>query len=50
MVGVNAVSLQTFDSWLGIRKCIWPVKKFSVEVLAWLSAWSEMQMICICSS
>jgi len=26
MVGVNAVSLQTFDSWLGVRKSIQPEK------------------------
>ena len=29
---------------------IWPVKKLSDEVLAWLSVWSEVQMICIQSS
>ena len=35
--------------WLGGRKGIWPVKKLSGEVLAWLSVWSEVQT-CICSS
>ena len=35
--------------WLGSRKGIWPVKKLSGEVLAWLSVWSELQT-CICSS
>jgi len=35
---------------LGIRKRIWPVKKLSSEVLAWLSVWSEVQMICMWSS
>jgi len=29
--------------WLGGRKGIWPVKNLSGGVLAWLSAWSEMQ-------
>jgi len=29
--------------WLGGRKGIWPVKKLSGEVLAWLSVWSEVQ-------
>jgi len=35
--------------WLGGRKGIWPVKKLSGVVLAWLSVWSEVQMICIWS-
>ena len=35
---------------LGGRKGIRPVKKLSVGVLAWLSVWSEVQMICIWSS
>ena len=35
--------------WLGGRKGIWPVKKLSGGVLAWLSAWSEVQT-CICPS
>jgi len=34
---------------LGGRKGIWPVKKLSDEILAWLSDWSEVQMICIWS-
>ena len=29
--------------WLGGRKGIWPVKKLSFGVLAWLSVWSEVQ-------
>ena len=29
--------------WLGDRKGIWPVKKLSDGVLAWLSVWSEVQ-------
>ena len=29
--------------WLGDRKGIWPVKKLSSGVLAWLSVWSEVQ-------
>ena len=33
--------------WLGSRKGIRPVKIWSDEVLAWLSVWSEVQMICI---
>ena len=30
--------------WLGGRKGIWPVKKSSGEVLAWLSVWSEVPL------
>jgi len=29
--------------WLGGRKGIWPVRKLSSGVLAWLSVWSEVQ-------
>jgi len=29
--------------WLGGRKDIWPVKKLSGGMLAWLSVWSEVQ-------
>ena len=29
--------------WLGGRKGIWPVKKLSGGVLAWLSVWSKVQ-------
>ena len=29
--------------WLGRRKGIWPVKKLSGGMLAWLSVWSEVQ-------
>ena len=36
--------------WLGSRKGIRPVKKLSGGVLAWLSVWREVQMICIWSS
>jgi len=36
--------------WLGVRKNIHPVNKLSDEVLAWLSVWSEVQMIYIWSS
>jgi len=36
--------------WLGVGKSIQPVKKLSDEVLAWLSVWSVVQMICIWSS
>ena len=35
--------------WLGSRKGIRPVKNLSSGVLAWLSAWSELQT-CICPS
>jgi len=35
---------------LVVRKIIRPVKKLSGEVLAWLSVWCEVQMICILSS
>ena len=33
--------------WLGGRKGIRPVKIWSDEVMAWLSVWSEVQMICL---
>jgi len=36
--------------WLGIRKSVWPVKKLSNEVQAWLSICSEVQVIWIWSS
>jgi len=36
--------------WLAGRKGIRPVKILSFEVLAWLSVWNEVQMICIWSS
>jgi len=36
--------------WLGGRKDIRLIKKLSGEVLAWLSVWSKVQMICIWSS
>ena len=36
--------------WLGGRTGIWPVKKLSGDILAWLSVWSEVQIICICTS
>ena len=32
-----------------VRKGIRPVKKLSDKVLAWLSIWSKVQMICIWS-
>ena len=36
--------------WLGIRKSIRPVKSLSDGMLACLSVWSEVQMICVWSS
>ena len=33
--------------WLGIRKTVWSVKNLSDVMLAWLSVWSEKQMICM---
>ena len=36
--------------WLGVRKSIWPAKNLSFEVLACLSVWSEVQIICMWSS
>jgi len=32
--------------WLGVRKIIRPVKNYD-EVLAWLSVWGKVQMICM---
>jgi len=31
--------------WFGVKKSIWPVKKLSDEVPAWLSIWSKVQTI-----
>jgi len=45
-----SLPLVLWHCWLGGRKGIQPVKKLSGEVLAWLSVWSEVQMICIWSS
>ena len=42
-----SIGHQWFDTWLGVRKSIWPVKKMNDEVLAWLSVWSKVQMICM---
>ena len=39
-----------FFCWLGVRKSIWPIKKLSDGLLAWLSIWSVVQMICMWSS
>jgi len=39
-----------FLIWLGVRQSIRPAKKLSDVVLAWLSVWSEVQMISIWSS
>ena len=43
--GVYLVYLPSvlWHCWLGGRKGIWPVKKLSAGVLAWLSAWSKVQ-------
>jgi len=41
--------LKCFDV-VGHQKSMRPVKKLSDELLAWLSVWSEVQMICIWSS
>ena len=49
-VNVIPVPSVLWHCWLGIRKTAQTVKKLSDEVLAWLSVWSEMQMICIWSS
>jgi len=38
-----------WQCWLGVRKSIRPLKKLSNQ-MAWLSVWSEMQMIYIWSS
>ena len=37
------IPLVLWRCWLCGRKGIWPVKKLSGGVLAWLSAWSEVQ-------
>jgi len=36
--------------WFGVRKSIWPVRNLSDEVLAWLSVWNEVRVICMWSS
>ena len=46
-------SALTLVCWLGVRKSIRPIKNWvmgSDGVLAWLSVWSVVQMICIWSS
>ena len=42
--------LVLWHCWLGVRKSIRPVKTLSDQLLAWLSVWGEVQMICIWSS
>jgi len=44
----SRMTYHCFDSWLAVRKSIWPITKLNDEVLSWLSVCSEMQMICIC--
>jgi len=47
---ITKLSSVLWCCWLGVRKGIRPIKNLSVEVLAWLSVWSEVQMICTWSS
>ena len=47
-VNLNLVPSVLRHCWLGVKKGIQPIK--NDEVLAWLSVWSEEQMICIWSS
>ena len=42
--------LQCFDAVVWVAGRAFGLYKLSGEVLAWLSAWSEVQMICIWSS
>ena len=42
----DAITSVLWHCWFGVRKSIRPVKKFSDGVLAWLSVWGEVQMIC----
>jgi len=46
----TVIALRSLTLLSPIRKSIWPVKKLSDEVLAWLFAYSEVRMICIWSS
>ena len=46
----SALTTDTVGCWLGVRKSVRPAKKLNGEVVAWLSVWCEMQMICIWSS
>ena len=50
IVPVSSSPLVIWRCWLGIRKSIRRGKKLSDEVLAWLSVWSEVQIICMWSS
>ena len=43
----SAMPSALWHCWLGGRKGIRRVKKLSGELLAWLSAWSEVQIVCI---
>jgi len=49
VVLINIDCLQCFDT-VGHPKEDLACKKASDKVLAWLSVWSEVQVICICSS
>jgi len=46
----DSYCLQCFATCLSIRNSIPPVKKLTDKMMAWLSVWSEVQMICIWSS
>jgi len=49
-VRCQAIAFSALTLLIGHLKSVWSVKKLSGEELAWLSVWSEMQMICIWSS
>ena len=46
----KTLSSVLWHCWMGLRKSILPVRKLSDEVLAWLSVWREVQVICMWSS
>jgi len=47
-MNLRCCAIPCFDAeWLGSWMSICPIKNLNGEVLAWLSVWSEVQMICI---
>jgi len=49
-INLHIVCLQCFDAAGWAARSASGLYKLSGEVLAWLSVWSEVQMICIWSS
>ena len=50
LCGLSVSAFSALTLLVGHQKSIRPVKKFSDEVMAWLSVWSGVQIICAWSS